>query len=282
MKKFKIRKFNRLKRGNRRTYDMRKGIYILPNLFTTTSLFCGFYSIVQTLKGHYYVAAWAIFVAGIFDMLDGRIARLTRASSDFGTEYDSLCDLASFGMAPVLLAYSWSLQAYPRIGVAAAFLFFACGAMRLARYNVQSVNVERKNFQGLPIPMAAGLLITYVIFYHHYFGRAMPGKSVLFLSLTILAALLMVSNVPYRSFKQFTSRRRASFFYLVGLAVVIFFFIISPHEFVFIACLIYTASGMVEYVLQKIFVAKSPSKELTLELGGPTPPYESESLQSIH
>ena len=133
-------------------------IYILPNLMTTANLFCGFYSVMLSMKGEFKTAAVAVVIAAIFDQLDGRLARLTHATSKFGAEYDSLCDLVSFGMAPAILMYLWALNPFGRVGMMSCFLFVACGAMRLARFNVQVGVVEKNYFQGLPIPMAAGIL----------------------------------------------------------------------------------------------------------------------------
>src|SRR5436190_13776896 len=153
-----------------RREGIRRGIYLLPNIITTASLFCGFVSIVSSIKGDHVQAAWMILLAGVFDGLDGRVARLTRTHSDFGVEYDSLCDLASFGLAPAILVYTWTLYHFKQFGWAAAFLFFACGALRLARFNVQMDDVEKKHFQGLPIPLAAYVLSSYVIFHHRWKG----------------------------------------------------------------------------------------------------------------
>src|SRR5262249_41980609 len=191
----------------------RKGIYLLPNMITTASLFCGFVSIIHSIKGDHLMAAWMIMLAGVFDALDGRVARLTRTHSDFGIEYDSLSDLTSFGLAPAILAYTWTLYHFKQIGWAASFLFFVCGALRLARFNVQISDVERKHFQGLPIPTAAYVLASYVIFHHRWKGDV-DVSSVLLLGLTIGLAFLMVSTVPYRSFKKIDFKRKESFFVL--------------------------------------------------------------------
>src|SRR4051794_37003749 len=141
-----------------------KKIYLVPNFVTTANLFCGFYSIIATLNHEYLTASWAIIAAGIFDMLDGRIARLAKATSQFGVEYDSLSDLLSFGAAPAVLLYQWTLAPFDRLGWLAAFLFLACGALRLARFNVSTVVTPKNYFQGLPIPMAAGIVATFIIF----------------------------------------------------------------------------------------------------------------------
>jgi CDP-diacylglycerol---serine O-phosphatidyltransferase len=232
---------------------IRRGIYILPNMITTGSLFCGFVSIISSIRGDHLRAAWMILFAGIFDALDGRVARLTRTFSDFGTEYDSLCDLASFGLAPGILAYTWTLFHFKQFGWAAAFLFFACGALRLARFNVQVVDVEKKHFQGLPIPCAAYVLASYVIFHYRWKGDV-DASSVLMLLMTVGLALLMVSTVRYRSFKKIDFKRKESFFVLVTLAVVLFIVASAPSEMIFIFSLLYVSSGLAEeayHFLQK-------------------------------
>ena len=137
---------------------MRKGIYIIPNLITTTALFLGFSSIILSFQGDFKTAAWAILLAGIFDMLDGKVARLTNTTSKFGIEYDSLSDLISFGVAPGLLAFTWAFQPFGKSGWVAAFLYVVCAALRLARFNVQSETVEKQKFKGLPSPGAAGMI----------------------------------------------------------------------------------------------------------------------------
>src|ERR1700743_2127063 len=142
---------------------MRK-IYIVPNFVTTANMFCGFYSVIASIKSEFSTAAWAIIAASVFDMLDGRIARLAKATSQFGVEYDSLSDLISFGMAPAVLFYVWALQPFERIGWLAAVLYLICGALRLARFNVTTAKLSGKYFQGLPIPMAAGMIATFIIF----------------------------------------------------------------------------------------------------------------------
>lgn len=224
---------------------IKKGIYILPNLCTTASLFCGFYSIVASLKGEFPTAAWAILLAGVFDFLDGRIARLTHAQSEFGVEYDSLVDLASFGLAPGVLVYTWALQAFDRTGWLAAFLFFACGALRLARFNVQSDNVEKKYFQGLPIPVAAYVLATMVIFHDYVYGIP-PLKSYIVIFITVILALLMVSTLRYFSFKQIDFKSRWSFFMLVLVVGAIFLIALEPKVTMLFLVLAYVSTGILE------------------------------------
>jgi CDP-diacylglycerol--serine O-phosphatidyltransferase len=233
----------------RRREGIRRGIYILPNLCTTASLFCGFYSIVKALSGDPVSAAWAVLAAGIFDFLDGRVARLTNAESDFGIEYDSLVDLASFGLAPGILIYTWTLYGLKKFGWLAAFLYFACGAMRLARFNLQHNTIEEKRFQGLPIPIAAYVLVTYVIFYHHFF-LSPPEGSLIVLGMTVPLSLLMVSNIRYRSFKEIDFRRRNSFFILVLLVIGIFVVALRPETTMFVLVISYVVSGLVESLIR--------------------------------
>lgn len=228
--------------------SMKKGVYLLPNLCTTASLFCGFYSVVKSLSGDFTSAAWAILLAGVFDLLDGRIARLAKAESAFGIEYDSLVDLASFGLAPGILMYTWSLYGMRKLGWLAAFLFFACGALRLARFNVQHDDVELEFFQGLPIPLAAYVLATYVIFYHHM-SVFPPEGSIFVVVLTILLAFLMVSTIRYRSMKVIDIRRRNSFFALVLVVFGIVLVAIKPEVTMFILTLGYVASGIIEELI---------------------------------
>ncbi len=227
---------------------MKKGVYLLPNLCTSASLFCGFFSVVKCLSGDFTAAAWAILLAGIFDLLDGRIARLAKAESEFGVEYDSLVDLASFGLAPGILIYTWSLYSMQKIGWLAAFLFFACGALRLARFNVQHDDIEMDYFQGLPIPVAAYVLATFVIF-HNHFNAFPPEKSYLVVAMTITLALLMVSTVRYRSMKVVDIKNRNSFFALVLVVIGIFLVAIKPEVTMFVLTLGYVSSGLVEEIV---------------------------------
>ncbi|MBI2345457.1 MAG: CDP-diacylglycerol--serine O-phosphatidyltransferase [Deltaproteobacteria bacterium] len=225
---------------------VKSGVFLLPSLCTTGNLFCGFYAIVKALHSDFIAAAWAILGAGLFDFLDGRVARLARAESRFGIEYDSLVDLASFGLAPGILFYLWSLSGFHRIGWLAAFLFFACAALRLARFNVQITTVERAYFQGLPVPVAAYLMAATVISYHDWFGPAAPGRNWAVLWATIGLALLMVSTIRYRSFKQIDLRGRWSFFTLViavGLLAVI---AAAPPMSLFVLICCYVAWGVIE------------------------------------
>ena len=179
---------------------IKKGIFLLPNLLTTASLFFGFYSIIASVQEKYYIAALAILVSLVFDGLDGRIARLTNTTSKFGAEYDSLSDLIAFGVAPALLAYVWVMSSDGKLGWMAGFLFVACGALRLARFNIQIGIIDSKVFNGLPIPAAASVIATTVIFFYFIGIEGKLHNSYITYSVIVLA-LLMVSNIKYYSFK---------------------------------------------------------------------------------
>lgn len=198
-------------------------IYVLPNLMTTGNIFCGFYAAIHAIKGNFLWAAYFIVGASVFDQLDGRLARLTRSTSKFGAEYDSLCDLVSFGVAPSLLLYLWALQPFGRLGWVACFLFMTCGALRLARFNVQANVVEKNYFQGLPIPMAAGIVASSVLAFQEFetmYGFQ-PKGNIGLLAMTIGLALVMVSNFRYRNFKDLELKERMPFNYLlVGLGII--------------------------------------------------------------
>lgn len=230
----------------RRRHGIKRGIYVLPNLCTTANLFCGFYSVVATLQMNFVEASVAILAGGIFDFLDGRVARLTHAESEFGIEYDSLVDLASFGLAPGILIYYWSLSGFHRMGWLVAFLYFACGALRLARFNVQVDNVEKSFFQGLPIPSAAYMVATMVIFHDFLFEGLLPQRSVLVLVTVTVLALLMVSTIRYRSFKVIDLQTRRPFFALVVAVGAIFVIALQPQIMMFAFVLMYVLSGLIE------------------------------------
>jgi CDP-diacylglycerol--serine O-phosphatidyltransferase len=229
--------------------SMRKGIYILPNLFTTGSLFAGFYSIVATMNGDFRTAAIWVLVASIFDGLDGKVARLTGTSSKFGVEYDSLADLVAFGVTPGLLMYRWALQPFGRIGWLAAFLFVVCGALRLARFNVQVNTVESKRFVGLPIPAAASMVSATVLFFHHFGLSPSAYRQSAVLLLIFLLAFLMVSNVKYYSFKDPELIKRQPFGFLV-VAVLLFIVIaLEPVLMLFLLFVCYVLSGPIGFII---------------------------------
>lgn len=222
---------------------VRKGVYILPNLITSASLFGGFYAIVASFDGNFEKAAVAILVSAILDGLDGRIARLTGTSSRFGVEYDSLADLVAFGLAPGILIFTWALRPFGRYGWLAAFLYVVCGALRLARFNVQVTTIESKRFNGLPIPAAAFLVTTTVLMFFHIGKGEEMIKHITVLILIYLLAFLMISNVKFYSFKELNMRQRRPFRLLVGLIFLLIAIAAEPVLMLFALSLGYVASG---------------------------------------
>ncbi len=223
----------------------RRGIYLLPNLFTTAALFAGFYSIVAAMNARYESAAIAIFIAMILDGMDGRIARLTNTQTDFGIQYDSLSDMVSFGLAPALVVYQWSLFGMGKLGWLGAFIFAAATALRLARFNTQASSADKQYFQGLPSPAAAAVIAGMI-----WFGSSrglLDGTTVTLFAfpLTVLTGILMVSNIRYHSFKQFDFKGRVPFV-TVLIIVLIFVFIASePPLVLFLMSVLYAISGPV-------------------------------------
>ena len=228
--------------------SMRKGIYILPNLFTTGSLFAGFYGMIASIDGDYRSAAIWILVSSIFDGLDGKVARLTGTTSKFGVEYDSLADLVAFGVAPGILMYSWALRPFGRLGWLAAFLFGVCGALRLARFNVQVATVESKRFVGLPIPAAASIVSATVLLFSH-FGWPSSFKKLAILVLIYCLAFLMVSNFRYYSFKDPEFIKRQPFSMLVLAILLLIVVAARPVEMLFIFFICYMFSGPVSFFI---------------------------------
>ncbi len=245
-----------------RNIRIKKGIYFLPNLFTTASLFMGFYSIIASIQEKFFLAAIAILVALVFDGLDGRIARMTNTTSRFGAEYDSLADLIAFGVAPSLMAYIWAMSFYGKLGWMAGFLFVVCGALRLARYNIQIGLINSKYFNGLPIPAAACVIATTVIFFDHIgIEGTLRDPFYMVMILVVILALLMVSNVKYYSFKKMNLRSRMPFKILL-LAIGIFLvFYLKPEIMAFVIMTGYALSGPVWWVLK--FIQKIRQKDLT-------------------
>lgn len=234
-----------------KTESIKRGIYILPNLVTTGSLFAGFYSMVKTLSGgsdDFRVAALFIFISAIFDGLDGKVARITGTTSKFGVEYDSLADLVAFGVTPGLLMYAWALKPFGRLGWVAAFLFVVCCALRLARFNVQVNTVESKRFVGLPTPAAACMVASTVLLFHH-FGWPSSYKRLAIIALIYLLAFLMVSNFRYYSFKDPALIRRQPFGFLL-LAIALLVVIVAEQVVMtFAIMLLYILSGPVDFVV---------------------------------
>ena len=224
---------------------MRKGIYILPNALTLCGMFLGFYAILASVKGAFVHAAWAILIANIFDGLDGWVARVTHSTTKFGIELDSLSDLIAFGVAPAVLLYSWSLHLFGRVGWGAAFLYVMCGALRLARYNVQMGSVESKAFTGMPIPGAAVVLASLVLFYNEMWGRA-AGKNPFVLVLVFMLAILMVSTLRYHGIKEIDPKRRKPFWILVVFVVVLVLVFMHPEITIFAFSMGYILWGIIE------------------------------------
>lgn len=218
-------------------------IYILPNLMTTGNLFSGFFAVIQAINGKFDWAAYAIVVAAVFDQLDGRLARLTRSTSKFGAEYDSLCDLVSFGMAPGVMLFLWALQPFGRLGWVACFLFVACGALRLARFNVQANVVEKNYFQGLPIPMAAGIVASSVLAFQDLQWE--PTGNIGLLIMAILLAFVMVSNFRFRSFKDLDLKERLPFRYLIVGVALLVIVALRPEVMLFVLFMSYAVLGAV-------------------------------------
>ena len=238
-----------------KTHKTRRGIYLLPNMITTAGLFAGFYAIVAAMNGRFEAAAVAIFVAMIMDGIDGRVARLTNTQSEFGVQYDSLADMVSFGLAPALVMYEWSLKSmvtvgWAKLGWLAAFIYTAGAALRLARFNAQVSTAEKNYFRGLPSPSAAGALAGMV-----WVGAdlGVNGEDLVYAAfvLTIAMGLLMVSNIRYYSFKEFHFKNRVSFVAMLVVVLVYAFASIDPPKVLFAGFLIYAVSGVV-YTLAEI------------------------------
>jgi len=242
----------------------RRGIYILPNLFTTAALFAGFYAIVQAMQGRFEVAAAAIFIALVLDGLDGRVARMTNTQSPFGAEYDSLADMVSFGAAPALVMYQWALQDIGKFGWIAAFIYCAGAALRLARFNTTIDSADKRYFQGLPSPAAAALTAGMVWVVNDI---GISGGEVVWLAfaLTIFAGLSMVSNVLYWSGKDINLRKSVPF--ITVIAVVLFFALVStyPPGVLFTLFLVYAASGYLIWAWRWIRKRRAAAQR-------PTPP----------
>jgi CDP-diacylglycerol--serine O-phosphatidyltransferase len=232
-----------------------KGVFLLPNALTTGAMFAGFYSIISGINGHYTAAAVAVVIAGVLDGLDGRVARLTNTQSEFGVQYDSLSDLISFGLAPALLAFNWSLASMRdinplagKLGWLAAFLFAACAALRLARFNTQASSGDKSYFQGLASPAAAGTLVATIWFFN---DQGISGESVRWLIWfeTVVLGLLMFSRVRYFSGKSWPTGDRIPTGFLFLVVLVFVLLAIDPPTVMMVVGLIYVLSGLVMTVL---------------------------------
>lgn len=235
----------------------RRGIYLLPNLITTAALFAGFYGIVAATQGKFEQASVAIFIAMVLDALDGRVARMTNTQSEFGAEYDSLADMGSFGLAPALVMYEWSLSSlvnvsFPmgKLGWLAAFLFVASAALRLARFNTKASNTDKRYFQGLPSPAAAGVVVGFV---WACFDNGIDGEDVALIALPIIvfAGLMMVSNVSYYSFKDIDFHNKVPFVAMLVVVMIFVFSAIDPPISLFGCFMVYALSGPVISILRR-------------------------------
>lgn len=236
--------------------ERRKGIYILPNLFTTAGLFAGFFAIVQAMNGNFEYAPLAVFIAMVMDGLDGRVARWTHTESDFGAEYDSLADMVSFGLAPALVMYEWALSGMGKLGWLAAFIYAAAAALRLARFNTQHGTDRRLSFQGLPSPAAAAVVTGFVWVLHSY---GVPGKeiAIVALVLTVLIGAAMVSNIRYQSFKQFDIKGRVPFMAVLVMVLIFVLVSLDPPQVLFLIFFAYALSGPVVSIVRRLRRART-------------------------
>lgn len=236
----------------------RRGIYLLPNLFTTAALFAGFYAIVASMNGRFEQASIAVFIAMVLDGIDGRVARATNTQSEFGAEYDSLSDMVSFGMAPALIMYQWSLASmvnmggqWGKLGWLAAFIYTASAALRLARFNTQVGVADKRYFQGLPSPSAAAAVVG-MVWVGFDMGIQGPDVAIPALVLTILVGILMVSNVLYYSFKEVNFKHRVPVLTILVFVLALAFASIDPPTVLFGVFLLYVLSGPVLSVLRRL------------------------------
>ena len=236
----------------------RRGIYLLPNLFTTAALFAGFYAIIAGMKGQFELASVAVFIAMLLDGLDGRVARMTNTQSEFGAEYDSLSDMVSFGMAPALVMYQWSLVSlvdlgwqWGKLGWLAAFIYTACAAMRLARFNTQVGVADKRYFQGLPSPAAAAVVVGFVWVCFDY---DIKGEDVAIPSLILTACvgILMVSNILFYSFKEVNFKGKVSFMAILVIVLVLALASIDPAVVLFAVFTVYAVSGPLLSVIRRV------------------------------
>ncbi|MFZ7110964.1 MAG: CDP-diacylglycerol--serine O-phosphatidyltransferase [Desulfatiglandales bacterium] len=248
----------------------KRGIFLLPNLFTSASLFGGFYAIIAVIHGRYEAAAIAIILSAICDGLDGRIARYTHTTSHFGAEYDSLADLVAFGVAPGLLVYKWALEPFGRLGWLAAFVYVICGALRLARFNTQKKGVESNIFRGLPIPSAACLIASGVLFSHEAGGIFEARPFVIIFAVYALSSL-MVSKVNYLSFKKYDAKHRKPLNVLVGVILISMVVVYKPKIMLFFIMVSYAVSGPIVTLyrfLRRRTVPKATQSENSLGAEG--------------
>lgn len=228
--------------------ESRSGIYLLPNLLTTASLFAAFYALVASMKGQYETAVIAIFIGMLADGLDGRIARLTNTQTAFGAEYDSLSDMVTFGVAPALLMYSWTLQTLGKLGWLIAFIYTAAVALRLARFNTQLETADKRYFQGLACPAGAAIVASFVWFCHQHHWQNMLTIPIAAL-ISISVAVLMVSNVRYYSFKDIDFKGKVPFLYILVIVILFVAIASNPSMVLLIASLGYALSGPLQTLI---------------------------------
>ncbi len=228
----------------------RKGIYILPNLFTLAALFGGFYAVVMAMNGRFDLSAAGVFVAMVLDSLDGRVARMTNTQSAFGEQMDSLSDMVSFGAAPALIAYEWGLKGLGRWGWVAAFVYCACAALRLARFNVNTTVVDKRYFQGLPSPAAAALVAGFIWVMNDIGVKGFEAAWFMF-AVALFAGLTMVTNVPFYSFKDVQMKKTVPFAVIVLIALGIAVINIDPPIVLFAVFVVYGLSGYAVYGWRK-------------------------------
>lgn len=237
-----------------------RGIYLLPNLLTLGALFAGFYAVIAGMGGNFNEAGWAILIAGVFDGLDGRIARLTNTQSAFGAQFDSLSDMVSFGMAPALIMFSWAFAPLGQVGWAASFIYMSCAALRLARFNVQLGTVDKRFFLGLQSPLAAGL-VTFVPWVGYKYGlQVTPLVSYLAAILTVFAGLLMISNYQYFSFKELNFKGTVPYMVFIFAVVLLVVVAQNPHEVLLTMCVIYAVSGPAVWIYKNQLKKPSTKK----------------------
>lgn len=246
--------------------QLKKGIYLIPSLFTTGNVFCGFFSLVSTFNGEFLQAAVFIIIAHLLDSLDGTVARLTRTSSQFGLEFDSLADLVSFGVAPAVLVYYWALLPWGTWGWLAAGLYVVCGALRLARFNVQASTAEKAHFLGLPIPAAAEMIVAIVLMYHFLGGAGDPSKRFILLLAIYALAGLMVSNFQYISLRQIDLKKRHPIWILLSAILLIKLVIAEPQIMLFSGFLLYILSGPLLWLFTVYHRRREKREEITESL----------------
>lgn len=247
----------------------RRGVYILPNLFTTGCLFSGFYAIIAAIDGNFDRAGLAIYVAMLFDTLDGRVARWTRTESAFGKEYDSLADMVAFGVAPAIVTYQWGVariaeygQAWGRFGWAAAFFYAVTAALRLARFNTRSASQDKRYFEGLPSPSAAAVVAAFIWFSSAWREPGLAGLILAF-GITAIAGALMVSSFPYPSLKQVNMDRRVRFYYFVMVPVFVALILLEPPTMLLAMFSTFALSAPVLWLgrrLRRAFRGEAPTR----------------------